>query len=75
LLLFPINRELDTIYVKLNTMQSLMSKFSNAYGHSSFQQRPTNPSAGMQQNGFQKVQNPSGANSAVNSVSVKTDLM
>ncbi len=56
-------------------MQSLMSKFSNAYGHSSFQQRPANPSAGMHRNGFQKVQNPSGANSAVNSVSVKTDLM
>jgi len=52
-----------------------MSRFSSAYGHSSFQQKPANPSGGIQQNGFQKVQNPSGANSAVNSVSVKTDLM
>lgn len=55
-------------------MQSLMSRFSSAYGHSTFSQKPANV-GGMIQNGFQKVQNPSGANSAVNTVSVKTDIV
>lgn len=55
-------------------MQSLMSKFSSAYSRSTFSQKPANM-GGMNQNGFQKVQNPSGANSAVNTVNVRTDLM
>jgi len=55
-------------------MQSLMSKFSSAYTRSTFSQQTNNSANGMRQNGYQKVQNPSGANSTVNTVSVKTDL-
>lgn len=55
-------------------MQSPMSRFSSAYSRSTFAQKPANPMGGMQQNGFQKVQNPSGANATVNSVNVRTDI-